>query len=118
MGSYPVMKCFCCENKYSEIEVLRLSIFRQNVIAHLIAKNLKKIEAKGTVQIVEMDQMIVGAIYDYADQHEVNRADEICQEIERTFEDLDVEIRSACETTLIDVDLTRIQSLEISLVLH
>ena len=104
MGNYPVMKCACCEKKLSQIEVLRLSATRSDVIASVLSDELKAIGARGTAQIVEIDQMIVGAIYEYADEQEIARSEEICQAVERVFDDLNDDVERTCDTRLIDVN--------------
>jgi len=103
MGNYPVMKCACCENQFSEIEVLRLSAARSGVIVDVLANELRSIGAKGTAQIVEVDGMIIGAIYDYADRQDSQRSNVICSAIDRVFKDLNAHIEHACEARLIEV---------------
>ncbi|BDU53387.1 hypothetical protein [Limnohabitans sp. INBF002] len=103
MGNYLVMKCACCENKFSQIEVLRLSSSRRDEIAKGLASKLHVIGARGTAQIVQINEMIVGAIYDYADQNEITRSDEICEAIESVFQDLNENLERVCEPILIDV---------------
>lgn len=103
MGNYSVMKCACCDKKFSQIEVLRLSATRSREIAALLTVDLHTLGAKGSAELVEIDGMIVGVIYEYADQHESTHSEEICKTIGEVFEDLDQDIKRTCRPSFVDV---------------
>lgn len=103
MGNYSVMKCACCENRYSQIKVLRLSAKRSDEILRYLSDKLKEIGAKGAAHIVEVDDLIVGAIYEYADKHESTHSDVICHAIDRAFDDINDDVECICDPRYIEV---------------
>lgn len=103
MRNYPILKCPCCEDKYSEIDVKPTSLRHLSLAKFKLTVAIKAIHGRGKLQIVKMDGLIIGVIYDYADAEEVARSVDIFAAIERVFEDISAVVKATCKPVLIDV---------------
>jgi hypothetical protein len=103
MRNYPILKCQCCEDKYSEIDVKPTSLRQLSLAKFKLNLAIKAIQGRGKLQIVKMDGLIIGAIYDYADAEEVARRAEFFSAIEKVFEDISSVVQETCKPVLIDV---------------
>lgn len=88
MSSHPfVMKCDCgeCDQLLSRIDLPPISIHHSQALAYAFSKRvIQPNQLSGRATLIYNDDIILSVIYEYIDEDEIPRTEEIC----RWFADL------------------------------